>query len=142
MTPQRIRLSRARGWRLPEGAVNAARPGKLGNPFIVGKHGTSAECAARSFLSFSEDVEVDLQVKTYRAIHRALPDLTGKDIACWCREGSACHGDVLLALANPGLPLPAWLAEGVTLRRARIGMSIDDYLASKPRAESKAKADE
>lgn len=144
--PQRIRLSRARGWRLPEGAVNVARPGKLGNPFIVGKHGTRAECAAkylqlaRGFLTFSEEIDVDLQVKAHRAIHRALPDLKGKDVACWCAlDGGACHGDVLLALANPDLPLPAWLADGVTLRRMRLGMSIDDYLAAKrkPKAPNK-----
>lgn len=136
--PQRIRLSRAKGWRLPEGAVYVARPGKLGNPFIVGKHGTRAECAAKylqlacGFLTFSEEIDVDLQVKVYRAIHRALPDLKGKDVACWCAlDGGACHGDVLLALANPDLPLPAWLAQGVTLRRIRLGMTIDDYLAAK-----------
>ena len=35
--PRRIRLSRARGWRLPENAVNVARPGPWGNPFVVGK---------------------------------------------------------------------------------------------------------
>jgi hypothetical protein len=145
--PQRIRLSRAKGWRLPEGAVNVARPGKLGNPFIVGKHGTRAECAAkflqlaRGFLTFSEEIDVDLQVKAHRAIHRALPDLKGKDVACWCAlDGGACHGDVLLALANPDLPLPAWLAQGVTLRRMRLGMTIDDYLAAKRKAAAKGRA--
>lgn len=144
MMPQRIRLSRAKGWRLPEGAVNAARPGKLGNPFIVGKHGTRAECAAkylqlaRGFLTLSEEIDVDLQVKAHRAIHRALPDLKGKDVACWCAlDGGACHGDVLLALANPDLPLPAWLAQGVTLRRMRIGMTIADYLAAKRKNAAK-----
>lgn len=142
--PQRIRLSRAKGWRLPEGAVNIARPGKLGNPFIVGKHGTRAECAAkylqlaRGFLTLSEEIDVDLQVKAHRAIHRALPDLKGKDVACWCAlDGGACHGDVLLALANPDLPLPAWLAQGVTLRRMRIGMTIADYLAAKRKNAAK-----
>jgi hypothetical protein len=23
-------------------------------------------------------------------------ELTGRDVACWCREGSPCHGDILL----------------------------------------------
>jgi hypothetical protein len=31
--PERIRLSRAKGWRLPPGAVSVARPTKYGNPF-------------------------------------------------------------------------------------------------------------
>lgn len=33
--PKRIQLRRARGWRLPEGAINCARPGPYGNPFRV-----------------------------------------------------------------------------------------------------------
>lgn len=26
--------------------------------------------------------------------------LRGKDLACWCKEGSPCHADILLELAN------------------------------------------
>jgi hypothetical protein len=26
--------------------------------------------------------------------------LAGKNLACWCREGSPCHVDTLLVLAN------------------------------------------
>lgn len=37
MSPQRIQLSRARGWRLPVKAVSVARPTKWGNPFRVGR---------------------------------------------------------------------------------------------------------
>ncbi len=29
-----------------------------------------------------------------------LSELRGKDLVCWCREGSPCHGDVLLELAD------------------------------------------
>jgi len=32
-------------------------------------------------------------------LHR-LPELRGKDLACWCRPGEPCHADVLLELAN------------------------------------------
>jgi hypothetical protein len=31
--PERIRLSRAKGWKMPDGAVSVARPTKWGNPF-------------------------------------------------------------------------------------------------------------
>ena len=34
--PQRIQLSRKKGWRKPEGAVTVARPSRWGNPFKVG----------------------------------------------------------------------------------------------------------
>jgi hypothetical protein len=33
------------------------------------------------------------------ALIAALPELRGKDLACWCAPES-CHGDVLLELAN------------------------------------------
>lgn len=34
--PQRIRLSRTAGWRLPPNAVSVARPSRWGNPFRLG----------------------------------------------------------------------------------------------------------
>ena len=34
--PQRIQLSRQRGWRKPEGAVVVSRPSRWGNPFKIG----------------------------------------------------------------------------------------------------------
>ena len=37
-------------------------------------------------------------------MHKALPELRGKDLACWCKEGEPCHADVLLELANPPDP--------------------------------------
>lgn len=132
--PQRIRLSRARGWRLPQGTVNVARagknPGRWGNIWIVGKHGTRAQCAAlflqtaRGFISLgSESPTVDEQLALHRRIKRNLADLAGHDVACWCAfDGGACHGDVLLVLANPGLPVPAWFAKGVDLPRVRLGI--------------------
>lgn len=33
--PKRIRLSRAKGWRKPDGAIVVARPTKWGNPFPI-----------------------------------------------------------------------------------------------------------
>lgn len=30
----------------------------------------------------------------------ALPELRGKNLACWCKPGERCHADVLLAMAN------------------------------------------
>src|SRR5262245_11451243 len=42
--PERIRLSRAKGWRMPPNTVVVSRPGPWGNPFIVGKDGTRAYC--------------------------------------------------------------------------------------------------
>ncbi|HEX5183627.1 MAG TPA: DUF4326 domain-containing protein [Allosphingosinicella sp.] len=29
-----------------------------------------------------------------------MPELRGKNLACWCRLDAPCHADVLLELAN------------------------------------------
>ena len=41
---ERIQLCRARGWRMPTGAVKVDRTTKWGNPFVVGVDGSAAEC--------------------------------------------------------------------------------------------------
>jgi hypothetical protein len=54
--PVRVQLSRKAGYRLPENVVNVTRPGICGNPFVIGKHGTRAECIAKHrIIMTSED---------------------------------------------------------------------------------------
>ena len=74
---------------VPPGAVYIGRPGKWGNPFVIGKHGTRAAVVAkyRAYLLGNP------------ALMAALPELHGKDLVCWCAP-DACHGDVLVELAN------------------------------------------
>ena len=36
----------------------------------------------------------------FENILKSLPELRGKDLACWCKEGAECHADILLKLAN------------------------------------------
>jgi hypothetical protein len=105
--PERIRLSRARGWRLPDNAVNCARPGRWGNPLIVGRHGTRRECVAlyRQLILFGvlagDMVPAQIQKRTRDWVWAHREDLRGKDLACWCPlDGMPCHADVLLGLAN------------------------------------------
>lgn len=35
-----------------------------------------------------------------QTIRTRLPELRGKNLACWCKQGQPCHADVLLDLAN------------------------------------------
>jgi hypothetical protein len=74
---------------IPAGAVYIGRPGKWGNPFVIGRDGTRAEVIAkyRGWLLRNTRLMADLQ------------ELRGKDLVCWCAP-CACHGDVLLELAN------------------------------------------
>lgn len=44
------------------------------------------------------------ELLTGKPIRDALPELRGKNLACWCRLGQPCHADVLLELANGTRP--------------------------------------
>jgi hypothetical protein len=105
---KRIRLSRAKGWRLPAGAVNVARPSKWGNPHPIGKH-----CEV-CWSGWVYDDSTPLQHDPKEAVDRfaeelarndALQDavrvaLRGRDLACWCPLDQPCHADTLLEVAN------------------------------------------
>lgn len=147
--PKRIRLSRARGWRLPENAVNVDRPGKWGNPFVVGKDGTREQCVAmfaqlcRGFINLGGRHTVEEQMTLYRRVRRSLGDLKGRDLACWCAlDGKPCHADVLISLAN-GTPLPAWAKRPIDIGRVRLGMdasTLESLNRKKAKRSREAKA--
>ncbi len=103
MKPERIQLSRKRGWRKPPNTIVVARPSRWGNPFRADKHG---------------DYTVEKAVADYRRwitrgsssagawpgppppIEVIRRELRGRNLACWCRLGTPCHADVLLEIAN------------------------------------------
>ena len=88
--PRRIQRRRTRGWRMPEGAVYVGRPTRWGNPFVVTPGGLSAEMAVTMY-----------QQHVFEELRHLLPELRGKDMACWCPlDAPHCHADVLLRLAN------------------------------------------
>lgn len=105
--PERIQLRRAKGWRLPDGAVSVARPTRWGNPYVVGQHGTAAECVhfygllICGYLLLSESPTIAEQRGIRNDVLDHIEELRGHDLACWCRSGQPCHADVLLELANP-----------------------------------------
>lgn len=112
--PERIQLRRAKGWRMPDNTVKVDRTTKWGNPFIVGKDGTQAQCVYWFQLMLGGAIHMS-SVAGWRALEQyramALSDvaeLRGKSLACWCHVGKPCHADVLLRLANSaGQPQPA-----------------------------------
>lgn len=93
--PQRIQLSRAKGWRMPAGAVKVDRSTRWGNPYQAGKDGDGRQSYLvdlfRAYLAREEQAEL---------VAAAKRELRGKDLACWCKPGSPCHADVLLEIAN------------------------------------------
>jgi hypothetical protein len=62
--------------------------GKWGNPFIIGPDGSRAEVIAAHEAWFMQS-DLLAEVDTLR----------GMDLVCWCAP-RACHGDLLLRLAN------------------------------------------
>lgn len=105
--PQRVQLSRRKGWRMPPDTMKVDRTTKWGNPFIVGKHGTRAECVdlhtklLAGYLCISIDREcIDAQRAHRQFVQANHRRLHGKNLACWCPLDKPCHADALLKIAN------------------------------------------
>ncbi len=104
--PRRIQRKRTKGWRMPEGTVYVGRPTRWGNPFRVGE-----KILNKTPLWITHEFivgDADHAVRLYRAyigssanrVAGMIPELGGKDLACWCPLDQPCHADVLLKLAN------------------------------------------
>lgn len=103
--PKRIQRKRSKGWTMPENAVYVGRPTKYGNPYRVGNTSTGGTI---SFIPIHQTT-IERTLDAYRdyltnkctwIIEDAQRELRGKDLACWCKEGTPCHADILLELAN------------------------------------------
>lgn len=99
--PSRIQRRRTPGWRMPAGAVYVGRPTRFGNPFPGG--GIGREYSVRLYREWLAGAD-HLGASNAALLRRdrildGLPDLAGRDLACWCPPGEACHADVLLDLA-------------------------------------------
>jgi len=113
--PERIQLSRAKGWRMPPNTVNVARPGRWGNPYAVWRDDdgqwlvTNGSChwpvqdkAAGITLAVEKHASDCNKRAAFYGGASILAELRGKNLACWCKPGAPCHADTLLRLANPG----------------------------------------
>lgn len=69
--------------------VYIGRPGIWGNPFIIGRDGDRNQVVEK----------YRVWIQTQPNLLRKLPELKGKILGCWCAP-HACHGDVLMELAN------------------------------------------
>lgn len=115
--PQRIQVSRKKGFDLQatSHAVNGlpakliTRPGKWGNPFTIeetaARYGLDKDAAqAKAVALWEQWLRGTLDPALWpgpppdRELIRA--ELGGHNLACWCRPGTPCHGDVLIELAN------------------------------------------
>lgn len=108
--PERIQRKRSKGWKMPPNTVAVTRGTIWGNPFSVapGVRPGSTVGGARGYIAvptvddavacFAEMLACDGPAAD--ALRSRLPELRGKDLACWCPLDQPCHADVLLRLAN------------------------------------------
>ena len=70
-------------------AVYIGRGSKWGNPFVIGRDGDRMIVIAK----------YERWLRSQHHLLRALDELRGRDLGCYCAP-RACHGDLLLRLAN------------------------------------------
>lgn len=119
--PERIQLSRAKGWRKPEGAIVVSRPTKWGNPISSSDVGGQypslkdhqvATLIVRDFEALARRGRLHAPnwrfmggqrgpvTWTYPSVDEIRAELAGHDLCCWCELELPCHVDVLLEVAN------------------------------------------
>lgn len=103
--PKRIQRKRAKGWKMPKGAVYVGRPTKFGNPFRISNGDCDhSDCGPGSHPPITQRQTVEAFRGWLAGMLKAEPlfleKLRGKDLACWCSPYEPCHADVLLEWAN------------------------------------------
>lgn len=69
--------------------IYIGRPSTWGNPYVIGRDGSREEVIRKC----------RLHVLSRPDLLRALPELRGKVLGCWCAP-QPCHGDMLACLAD------------------------------------------
>jgi hypothetical protein len=118
--PQRVQRQRTAGWRMPPNTTYVGRPGRWGNPFVIGQE--IPEDAFSNVVAFRprevrtlDDLQPlnivrDAEHATIlyltwinehpELVAAARRELAGRNLACWCGLDLPCHADSLLVLAN------------------------------------------
>lgn len=109
-SPVRLELSRTKGFSLAEESRRAnglpaavvTRVTKWGNPYVVGRDGTRAECVDRyetlveaAIRSLDYTAPTRAEQAVVEAVRRDWHELAGHNLACFCR-GAPCHADPLI----------------------------------------------
>jgi hypothetical protein len=90
---------------MPPNTLKIDRSTKWGNPYKVGLDAVHP-VTRRMVHVATNTIAVELfaaHLQTAGGAEVATAaqrELRGKNLACWCRNGDACHGDVLLQLVN------------------------------------------
>jgi hypothetical protein len=98
---KRIQRKRTKGWRLPDNAVCITRGTKWGNPFKISDKVTrDVSISIFEKCILNPTIALDLFgfkiYEHFKWISEHIHELKDKDLACFCKEGDPCHGDVLI----------------------------------------------
>lgn len=132
--PIRHKRSRARGAQLPANVISVTRPSAFGNPFTFAMaydlgfalHGETEQARQAVVGAFDEWLRGNRDMwsndkadRMREKILARLPELRGRDLACYCPEDAkVCHADILIKYAN--LPEPE-----LTAFLARVRLRVD-----------------
>ncbi len=98
--------------------VFIGRPGKWGNPFVIGVDGTRNECIKQ----FARYIR-----RRHDLMRWIRQDLHDKVLGCFCKPGQRCHGHVLANIAEQ--EYEAWMGmTGKERRRLKPGYQSHRYL--------------
>lgn len=104
--PVRLQRSRMKGARLtsPNGLpiVCVTRGGMWGNPFKVGTAVGTTQIDTNKDAVDCFRIWLEANPIGQTVAYAARRVLRGKNLACWCKPGDACHADVLLEIVNAG----------------------------------------
>ena len=102
MKPNRIKVRRIAGWRLPEGAVYVGRPSIWGNPWKIGGRAHGALGPQEAVAEYERALtRGELKDRAGAPLIDRIGELRGHVLACWCDLDQPCHADVLLRYAHP-----------------------------------------
>ena len=91
-----VQRKRTRGFKLSPGTICCTRPGRYQNPYRIGEYFT-AEQAVYFYRQEAEQWPAE-----YRA--KIVKELSGHDLACWCKIGEPCHvQDVLIPMIESAI---------------------------------------
>lgn len=121
--PKRIQRRRTKGWKRPENCVIVTRPSRFGNPFTADQF-VRAGLIDYTDLVGARKLAVEFfriwlvrddwtvwpgtwqeSVEARQRLWQVLPELVGKDLACYCPlpvegEPDHCHAAVLIELVR------------------------------------------
>ncbi len=106
LSPHRVQRKRVKGWKMPPNTVSVTRPGPFGNPFkaedaVEAGYRDGNAMAAFAFMEWLKGSADFPQHQDRRAtIVMRLPELRGKNLACFCPLDRPCHADALIKIAN------------------------------------------